>query len=215
MTRLRRQERYGFADDGSETARALRGRLPERTLGWVRARLMVVGPAVILLAILAISLVKFVGVASVLPYRAGWAGVPGTASLVVCSDGGVPSGPVTCYATFGGDDGRRQVDEAVIEGRHMVPVQDYSARLHPDGRTISLVTPADLLNTLGELFGLFVGIVVAAGLLYVGLHSTARRWLGRPTPRTYQRHLWTIAVTSGVAGVAAVALYLAALAAGG
>jgi hypothetical protein len=61
-----------------------------------------------------------------------------------------------------------------------------------------------------QLCALFVGIVMPGGLLAIGLHATARRWLGRPEPLTYRVPVRLVATASGVAGMASIALYLVA-----
>jgi hypothetical protein len=74
----------------------------------------------------------------------------------------------------------------------------------------SVATTQGVLLLGAQLCALFVGIVVPGGLLAIGLHATARRWLARPEPLTYRLPVRAIAVASGVAGVASIALYLVA-----
>lgn len=205
MARLRRLARHGFGDDGSEASPHLRGRPATRLIEWFTPRATVGFAAIVLIGILVYSAAGFVGAAAALPYRAGWAGVPGTASVARCT--GDPQN-VACTATF--TDGRHGVERAVVEGHGRVGARDYPARLHPDGDTVSLVTASGLVYLVAELFGLLVGIVLAAGFLAIGGHATARRWLGRPRPMSYRRQLRVISVTCGVASVAAIALYLVA-----
>ncbi|HKN97870.1 MAG TPA: hypothetical protein VJX10_12185 [Pseudonocardiaceae bacterium] len=207
MARLVRQARHGFGDDGSDASPHLRGRPVTRLVEWLTPRITVGFAAVVLIGILVFSAAGFVGAAAALPYRAGWAGVPGTASLAVCT--GEPQN-VHCSATFTGDGGRPTVEHAVVDGHGRVGARDQPARLHPDGHTVSLVTPSGLVFLIAELFGLLVGIVLSAGFLAIGVHATARRWLGRPQPMTYRRELRAISVTCGIASVAAIALYLVA-----
>lgn len=83
------------------------------------------------------------------------------------------------------------------------------------GAGSSVATAQGVLMLGAQLFALFVGIVVPGGLLAIGLHATARRWLARPEPLAYRWPLRAIAVASGVAGVVSIALYLVARALGG
>lgn len=214
MARLRRQARYGFADDGSEPSRQLRGRPSNRLIEWLGPKIVVGLFALLLLGILVFSLGGLVGGSAILPYRAGWAGVPGTATPVGCTSSSRDQGG-TCSAAFVPTTGTGDVDRAVVEGRSMLANRVYPARLHPDGRTVSLVTASGVLSVVAALFGLFVGVALAAGLLAIGVHATARRWLGRRQPMAYRMPLRVIAVTSGVMAVAAIALYLVARARGG
>lgn len=216
MARLQRQMRHGYGDDGSEPSPYLRGRPANRLIAWSKPRLVVGVVAAALVGILLYSVVSFAGAASVLPYRTGLAGVPGTASLPVCTavdDSGVDVAP-PCYATFAGTEGRHDVDEAVIEGDALVYQQDYPARLHPDGRTISLVSATGALYTAAQLFGSLVGIVLSAGFLAIGGHATARRWLGRVHPLAYRLPALWIAKACGVGAAAMIACYLVARAVG-
>jgi hypothetical protein len=209
VARLRRQARYGFADDGSEPSPHLRGRPTTRLIEWLAPKVVVGLFALLLLAILVFSVGGLIGGSMLLPYRAGWAGVPGTAAPVGCTSGSRDQSG-TCYATFVPAAGTPDVDRVVVEGRGMLADHDYPARLHPDGRTVSLVGSAGALSVVAALFGLFVGVVLSVGLLGIGVHATARRWLGPRQPRDYRLPLRVIAVTSGVLGVAAIALYLVA-----
>src|ERR1700742_1524163 len=127
----------------------------------------------------------FVGSVTELPYRAGWAGTPGTASLIFCEN--VSSGRSTeidCTGTFTSADRSVSVPLATIEGDNELRGRGYAARLHPDGATMSIVSTATVLFSLAGAFGSLILIVLIGGMSTLVAVARIRRRLGSSPPRS-------------------------------
>lgn len=101
-----------------------------------------------------------------LSYRTGLVGAPGTMTGVRCDMRGSRATPrYDCVGQFAADDRSVVLSVATIEGNdihwsRMSAV--FSARLHPDDRTVSLVNRKGVADMLGHVLtslGLLVGVV--------------------------------------------------------
>jgi hypothetical protein len=102
-----------------------------------------------------------------LSYRTGLVGSPGTLTGVRCAVHGSHTSPrYDCVGHFAADDRSAVLSVATIEGDDIDwstrMIDDFSARLHPDGRTVSVVDRKGVADMLGHLLtslGLLVGVV--------------------------------------------------------
>jgi hypothetical protein len=117
-----------------------------------------------------------------LSYRAGLVGGSGTLTGVRCETHGSHAAPrYDCVGHFAADDRSSMLSGATIEGddiewsRRMIG--DFSARLHPDGHTVSVVDRKGVVNMLGHMLtslGLLVGVVFGTVLGVLGSRSVDR-----------------------------------------
>lgn len=122
----------------------------------------------------------FVALAVQLPYRAGWAGTPGSVSMVTCETVGSGRGRHTdCDGEFRtGPDA--EFTPVSIEGDSTYAVlRVYPARLHADGETVSVVGAKPVAYILGGMFAV-LGLVDLFGwsLAITVAGAGFRRWRG-------------------------------------
>lgn len=117
-----------------------------------------------ILVCLGVAIAGFVSVTVELPYRAGWAGTPGTVSSITCETvGSGKSQHTDCDGEFRAGAGAPTVFVS-IEGDSTYAAQRvYSARLHSDGETVSIVGAKSVTYILGGLFAV-LGAVDLFGL---------------------------------------------------
>ena len=135
----------------------------------------------LIMGLLAMGVSGFVSLTEKLPYRAGWAGTPGTLSLVMCRTVGSGKNQHTDC------DGEFRVDAQApptlvsIEGDNTYSMtRTYPARLHSDGETASVVGGKSVAFILGGMFAV-LGLTVGFGWLVVNgwIVTVMRRWFGR------------------------------------
>lgn len=121
--------------------------------------------ALSIMGILALAVSGFVSLTEELPYRAGWAGTPGTLSLVMCRTVGSGKNQHTDC------DGEFRVDAQTpptlvsIEGDSTYSMsRAYPARLQSDGETASVVGGKSVAFILGGMFAV-LGFTVGFGWL--------------------------------------------------
>ena len=126
----------------------------------------------------------FVGLTVELSYRAGWAGTPGTASLITCESYGSGRDRHTdCDGQFRDDAGVPSL--VSVEGDDTYTIlRVYPARLHADGQTVSIVGAKPVVYQLGGLsavlgIAVFLGWAFAISLVGVVLRRR-RGGLWRP-----------------------------------
>jgi hypothetical protein len=110
--------------------------------------------------------------ATELSYRTGLVGSPGVLTGVRCDmRGSRATARYDCVGYFAADDRSRVLSVATIEGDDIDwstrMIGDFSARLHSDGRTVSVVDRKGVADMLGHLLtslGLLVGVVFGAVL---------------------------------------------------
>jgi hypothetical protein len=213
MARLGRQPSYGFGDDGPlppapqvRLNRHGRGRKPPGKLAIAWATLW-------MLVLFGVGVGWLVTSAMDLPYRAGWSGTPGVATAVDCQLVGTGRDESEdCTAAFISTDDTIFVPYVAIEGHTNFTGTQYPARLHPDGRTMSVVGGKTVLFSLAGMAGSLLPIVLLGCFGYYGITSFVRRRLGlpvRPDKRKLRATLLAVALT----GVTAVALVIAGAAA--
>ncbi|HEY4460602.1 MAG TPA: hypothetical protein VGN81_40255 [Pseudonocardiaceae bacterium] len=99
----------------------------------------------------------FVAVTWELPYRAGWAGTPGTVSFINCQTvGSGKSKHTDCDGEFQTGPGAQPVFASVEGGSTYAIEQVYPGRLHSDGRTVSVVGGKSVAYILGGMFAVLV-----------------------------------------------------------
>ncbi len=211
----------GF-DDASIPPPRPRGRRSPRVGRKPPGKITLVLAAAGILCTLGGGIAGFATSVTSLPYRAGWAGTAGTASLIVCEE--VPSArssEIDCWATFTADDGPVTAPDAVIEGHTELGDHDYPARLHPGAistvpgsATISIVSTATVLFALSGVFGSLILIFLIGGCGSLLAVATVRRRLGRPVIRS-KWPLLAVLIATGVAAVTAVVLAIVGSAIGG
>ena len=134
-----------------------------------------------IMACLAVAIGGFVALTEKLPYRAGWAGTPGTLSLVLCRTVGAGKSQHTdCDGEFR-TDAHTPPTLASIEGDNTYSMtRTYPARLHSDGETASVVGGKSVAFILGGMFAL-LGFIVGLGWLMVfgAIGMIMLRWFGR------------------------------------
>ena len=119
----------------------------------------------------------FVALTVELPYRAGWAGTPGTVSSVTCENvGSGRSRHVDCDGDFLASASAPPVSVS-IEGDSTYSSQRvYPARLQSDGQTVSIVGAKPVAYILGGMFAV-LGLVVLFGWgLIVAVVGAVARW---------------------------------------
>jgi hypothetical protein len=106
-----------------------------------------------------------------LTYRAGWAGTTGTLSMVVCeTEGSGRDEHTDCNAEFRTGP-EAQLTSVSVEGDNTYASdRSYSARLHSDGQTASVVGGKTVAYMLGGRLALlgfvvFIGWLVVAGII--------------------------------------------------
>jgi hypothetical protein len=118
-----------------------------------------------------------------LPYRAGWAGTPGVASVISCETVGSGRDQRTdCDGEFRAGAGAPPVLVSV-EGDDTYAIdRAYPARLHADGQTVSIVGAKPVVYLLGGMSAV-LGIAMlfgwAFGISLVGV-VLRRRYESRP-----------------------------------
>jgi hypothetical protein len=125
----------------------------------------------------------FVAVTTELPYRAGWAGTPGTVSLITCEtvssgrsshtdcDGEFRTGPSAEFTAVS------------VEGDSTYSISRvYPARLHSDGQTVSVVGAKSVAFILGGMFAVlgFVDLFCWSPVVSVAGWVFRRRRQGMP-----------------------------------
>jgi hypothetical protein len=210
MARLGRQPSHGFGDDGPlppapnvALNRHGRSRKPP-------GKLAIAWAVVWMLVLFGIGIGWFVTSAVELPYRAGWSGTPGDAWGVHCELVGTgKDASVDCSAVFTSTDGAIFAPYVAIEGHtRFAGPGSYPARLHSDGRTVSVVGAKTVLFTLAAMVGALMPIVLIGCVGYYGASSYVRRRLGLPV-RPDRRKLRATLLAVAVTGVTALALVIA------
>ncbi|HEX5402137.1 MAG TPA: hypothetical protein VFX16_07530 [Pseudonocardiaceae bacterium] len=215
MARLGRRPRHGFGDDGTlppppDVRLSNNGRRRKPP-----GKLAIAWTVLWTLVLFGVSVGWFVTSAVTLPYRAGWAGTPGVASSVRCAAVGTDEDKsVDCFASFTSADGATFVPYVGIEGHTDFRDADHAARLHPDGRTISVVDARTVLFTLAAMAGALVPIVLLGSLGYFSSSNFVRRRLGMPM-RPAKRRLKVTLLVATVAGMSALGLVIAGAVVGG
>lgn len=133
-----------------------------------------------ILICLAVAIGGFVSLANELPYRAGWAGTPGTVSLVLCRTvGSGKSKHTDCDGEFQADS-QASPKFVGIEGDNTYSMlRAYPARLHSDGQTVSVVGGKTVAFILGGMFTVLAFIVGIGWLMVYGaIGVIMRRWVG-------------------------------------
>jgi hypothetical protein len=128
------------------------------------------------------ALAGFVAVTMELPYRAGWAGTPGTVSFVNCETvGSGKSRHTDCSGEFLTGPGAQPVF-ASVEGDGTYSIrQVYTARLHSDGETVSVVGAKSVVYILGGMFAVLVFVdLLGWGLVLSVAGVIFQRRLGTP-----------------------------------
>lgn len=163
----------------------LRGR-PERT---PPGRGALIFGILLIMVCLAVGIGGFVSLTEELPYRAGWAGEPGTLSLVFCRTIGSDKGRhADCDGEFRADT-RAQPTLVDIEGDNAYASdRAYPARLHSDGQTASVVGGKMVAYILAGMFvalGFIIGIgwtMVYGSIIVVMWRFFGRSWRMRRSP---------------------------------
>jgi hypothetical protein len=152
-----------------------------------------------------VGIAGFVTSVAPLPYRAGWAGTAGTASLISCQEVGYGrSSHVDCVGVFTATDGRR-TRLAGIEGDTELGGHDLPARLHPDGTTMSIVSAATVLFSLAGVFGSLILLILLGGFGTLVVVAAVRRSRHLPVPRA-RTPVRVALIATGVAAVTALVL---------
>jgi hypothetical protein len=155
----------------------------------------------------------FVTAVAPLPYRAGWAGTAGTASLVSCQEfHSGRSAHVDCVGRFTATDGS-VTPLTDVEGDTALGGRDYPARLHPGGATMSIVSTATVLFSLAGVFGSLILVILLGGFGTLIVVAAVRRRSGLPVLRA-KKPVRVLLIATGVAAVTAFALSIAGSAIG-
>jgi hypothetical protein len=143
-----------------------------------------------------------------LAYRAGWSGAPGTVVRMHCRmTGGDQDADNACTAGFVSLDRAVTVPAASVEGHTTFTHLPYSARLHPDQRTVSIVGAQTVLFALAGMGGLLVPAVLLGGLAMMSLNIALRRRLRDPILVTFTVQFWVVTAATLAVGVASIVLY--------
>lgn len=149
------------------------------------------------------AIAGFVALTLELPYRAGWAGTPGTVSLITCESVGSGRGKHTdCDGEFRAGPNAEFVSVS-IEGDSTYAIQRvYPARLHSDGQTASVVGGKSVAYILGGMFAVLGFVDLFGWSLAVGVAGVVLRrrrgMLWRPAKWTTRGPLIAFPVLIGL-----------------
>ena len=153
----------------------------------------------VILGMLAAVIAGFVGLTVELPYRAGWAGTPGTLSMVSCETVGSGRDEHTdCNGDFQAGS-LAQLVPVSVEGDNNLPSdRTYSARLHSDGQTVSVVSGKTIAYVLGGMFATFAFVMFFGWLAVMAIIGTVIRRRGFVQWRLGKRAALVPLITAGV-----------------
>lgn len=163
------------------------------------------------LTVLGFAIAGFVDLTARLPYRAGWAGTPGTVSEISCETlGSGHSRHTRCDGVFRSDG---QALLVTVEGDNSYAGnRDYPARLHADGRMVSVTAGKLVAYIVGGMLAVLAFVVLIGWfLVFVLTGAVVRRVRGemwRPARRLVLAPLIAVGVllvsgiVSGIVGAA-------------
>ncbi|HEX3783639.1 MAG TPA: hypothetical protein VHX38_28575 [Pseudonocardiaceae bacterium] len=163
---------------------------------------------------LVLAIGEFVSTTEELPYRAGWAGTPGTVSSVSCQTEGSGRDEYTlCEGVFRTDSPAQPMLVSIEGDSTYASDRGYPARLHSDGQTVSVVGGKAVVYILGGMLAILGFVVFLGGMMLIAIVGFAirrrrgRRW--QPSKRIVLAPMITGGVLLGfgiIGGVVGAAL---------